>query len=157
MLSARSPHANLYIGIEHNLLTGMDPVLERAMNRLEKIYSETFWAIPESFEFRQACLALAKRGLNINPITVYVGPGGVGLSKYTSHLEAMVGERNHCMFDPNIFYSDDELRKQVPKMVGHFVYTGQEKPTGSRQAIREDLLNKFLQPRGYPAACLSAF
>ena len=85
--------------------------MAKAIDRLEKIYSETFWAIPASFEFGQACLALAKRGLNINPITVYVGPGGVGLSKYTSHLEAMIGVRNHCLFDPNIFYCDDELRK----------------------------------------------
>ena len=88
--SARSPSADLYIGIEHNLLDNVDLVLARAMDRLEKIYSETFWAIPESFEFGQACLALAKRNLNINPITLYVGPGGVGLSKYTSHLEEML-------------------------------------------------------------------
>ena len=46
--SARGPSADFYIGIEHNLLDNVDPVLARAMDRLEKIYSETFWAIPES-------------------------------------------------------------------------------------------------------------
>ena len=120
---SRSGSSNVYVGIEHNLLDAVDPVLMSASARLEKIYRETFWAIPAAFEFGQACLALAKRGLNINPITLYLGPGGVGLSKYTSHLEAMLGEHNHCMFDPNIFYTDDELRKQVPRMAGHMVYT----------------------------------
>ena len=146
--AARSPSANLYVGIERTLLDKVDPVLQAAMDRLEKIYSSTFWAIPMAFQFGQACLALAKRGLNINPITLYLGPGGVGLSKYTAHLEAMLGEDNHCTFDPNIFYTDDELRKQVPNMAGHFVFTGQERPTGGKQPIREDLLKKFSTGEG---------
>ena len=112
--SARCASANLYVGIERNLLDAVDPVLDAAISRLEKIYSETFWAIPAAFTLGQACLALAKRGLNVNQITLYLGPGGVGLSKYTAHLEAMLGTDNHDIFDPNIFYSDDELRKQVP-------------------------------------------
>ena len=62
------------------------------MKRLTKIFRETFWAIPAAFTFGQACLALAKRGMNVNVITLYLGPGGVGLSKYTAHLEAMLGE-----------------------------------------------------------------
>ena len=53
------------------------------------------------------------------------------------------------MFDPNIFYCDDELRKQVPKMAGHFVYTGQEKPTGSRQPIREFAAPLTKAPAGF--------
>ena len=146
--SARSASANLYVGIERNLLDAVDPVLEAAIDRLEKIYSETFWAIPAAFQLGQACLALAKRGLNVNHITMYVGPGGVGLSKYTDHLQAMLGTENHDIFDPNIFYSDDELRKQVPRMTGHFVFTGQERPTGSKQHIREDLLKKFCTGEG---------
>lgn len=52
------------------------------------------------------------------------------------------------MFDPNIFYQDEELRKQVPKMAGHIVYTGQERPTGMKQPIREDLLKKFSTGEG---------
>lgn len=146
--SARSASANLYVGIERNLVDDVDPVLEAAIGRLEKIYSETFWAIPAAFELGQACLALAKRGLNVNQITLYLGPGGVGLSKFTAHLEAMLGTDNHDTFDPNVFYSDDELRKQVPQMAGHFVFTGQERPSGSKQAVREDLLKKFCTGEG---------
>ena len=146
--SARSASANIYVGIERSLLDAVDPVMETAIARLEKIYSETFWAIPAAFQLGQACLALAKRGLNVNQITLYLGPGGVGLSKYTAHLEAMLGTDNHDIFDPNIFYSDDELRKQVPRMAGHFVFTGQERPTGAKQTIREDLLKKFCTGEG---------
>ena len=118
------------------------------MDRLEAIFSETFWAIPAAFELGQACMALAKRGLNVNTLTLYLGPGGVGLSKYTAHLEAMMGDDHHCIFDPNVFYTDDELRKQVPKLAGHFVYTGQERPTGAKATIREDLLKKFCTGEG---------
>ena len=146
--SARKASANLYVGIERNLLDAVDPVLQAAIDRLEKIYSETFWAIPAAFEHGQACLALAKRGLNVNQNTMYLGPGGVGLSKFTAHLEAMLGTENHDIFDPNVFYTDDELRKQVPRMAGHFVFTGQERPSGSKQGIREDLLKKFCTGEG---------
>ena len=59
-----------------------------------------------------------------------------------------MGTENHDTFDPNVFYTDDELRKQVPRMAGHFVFTGQERPNGSKQAIREDLLKKFCTGEG---------
>jgi len=36
---ARSASANLYVGIERNLLDTVGPVLQTAMDRLEKIYS----------------------------------------------------------------------------------------------------------------------
>lgn len=98
LTSARSHANNIYIGIRRTLLDDVDPVLNRAAERLEKIYRETFWAIPNAFEFGQACLALAKRGSNINQITLYLGPGGVGLSKYTSHLEAMLGEDSRASY-----------------------------------------------------------
>ena len=144
----RSPSNNVYVGIERSILDDCDPVLERAAERLQKIYSETFWANIRAFVFGQACLALSKRGLNINQLTLYLGPGGVGLSKFTSHLAAMLGEENHCLFDPNIFYSDEELRKQAPNIAGHLVYTAQEKPTGTKNDIREDLLKKMLTGEG---------
>ena len=114
----RSPNANIYFGIDRNLLTSIDPVLEKAIERVTKAYQETFWAIPNAHDFSQACQALARRGLNINCITLYWGPGGVGLSRYSAHLEAMYGEQNYCTFDPNVFFDDGELRKQIVKMAG---------------------------------------
>ena len=63
-----------------------------------------------------------KRGLNVDNITLYWGPGGVGLTVLTAHLHAMYGVY-HRYFDPNIFYADDELRKQVELLVGGSIFT----------------------------------
>ena len=38
---------------------------------------------------------------------------------------------------------DEELRKVVELLMGGFIFSGQEKPTGTKQALREDLLKKF--------------
>jgi len=123
----RSPWDNIYFGIMRNTLTGLDPVLNAAIEKLNTAMSQTCWAIPGAFDFQQACQALARRGLNIDCITIYWGPGGVGLSRYSAHLEAMYGKENYCTFDANVFFEDGELRKQVLQMVGHMIYTCQEK------------------------------
>ncbi len=60
----------------------------------------------------------------------------------------MFGEKNHRFFDPNIFYVDDELRKVAELLVGGFIFTGQERPTGQRGHMREDLLKKFVTGEG---------
>ncbi|CAK0846846.1 unnamed protein product, partial [Prorocentrum cordatum] len=135
--SERSPENSVYIGIRSQLLS-TDPVLDAAVARVQKIYSQTFWSIPDAFVFGQAAQALAKRGYNVDTITVYWGPGGVGLSLLTSHLEAMYGHKNHKYFDPNVFFVDDELRKVVELLVDGFIFTGQERPSGQRGTMRED-------------------
>ena len=113
--AARSLQANLDVGIEMSLLDAADLPHRASDVAPREKGSEIAWAIPAAFELGQACLTLAKRGLKANPVSFYIGPGGVGLCKYTSHLEVMLGEDNHCVFDPpNIFASDDELRKQAP-------------------------------------------
>ncbi|CAK0802819.1 unnamed protein product [Prorocentrum cordatum] len=140
LLSSRSPENNIYLGIPTPLL---DPVLGAAMERVQRVYEQLFWSIPESFVFGQAAQALAKRGQNIDQITVYWGPGGVGLSFYTSHLHAMYGDENHKFFDPNICFQGEEMRKVVELLVGGCIFTGQERPSGQRSSMRQDLLKKF--------------
>ena len=152
----RTPEANIYVKVEHKLLqfdplTGLDPVLAAAVDRLGKTYQKTFWTKIDGFTFGQACLALATRGININYITVYWGPGGVGMSSYTAHLQAMYGASNHVLFDPNIFYEDGELRKVLGNLMGRFIYTGQERPQGTRHGFRQDLLKKFASGEGISA------
>ena len=144
----RAPHLNIYVRIPHNLLSAVDPALEAALERLQQAYQETFWANSNAFRFGQACLALATRGYNINQITVYWGPGGVGMSSYTSHLTALYGDQNHAMFDPNVFYDDSELRKTIEQLMGRFIYTGQERPVGNRHGVRQDLVKKFATGEG---------
>ncbi|CAK0847180.1 unnamed protein product, partial [Prorocentrum cordatum] len=50
-------------------LLSTDPVLHAAVARVQKIYSQTFWPIPDAFVFGQASQALAKRGYNVDTIT----------------------------------------------------------------------------------------
>ena len=144
----RKADLNVYVKVSHDLLQAVDPSLQSALERLERAYQETFWANANAFRFGQACLAMASRGYNINQITVYWGPGGVGMSSYTAHLVALYGERNHAMFDPNVFYDDSELRKQIERLMGRFIYTGQERPVGCRHGLRQDIVKKFATGEG---------
>jgi hypothetical protein len=91
---------------------------------------------------------MSKRGRNVDQFTIFLGPGGVGLSLYTAHLNAIFGSKNHRYFDPNIFYVDDEMRKVVESLAGGIIFTGQERPSGTRNQIREDLLKKFCTAEG---------
>ena len=70
------------------------------------------------------------------------------MSLYTDHLASMYGPRNHTFYDPNVFYQDDGLRKQVDQFAGGMIFTGQEKPSGGRGRVREDLLTKFATADG---------
>ena len=46
---------------------------------------------------------------------------------YSSHLAA-VYKRNHSFIDPNLWYSEDELRKQLESFASAFVLTAPWKP-----------------------------
>ena len=60
----------------------------------------------------------------------------------------MYGPENHVFFDPNVFYDDSELRKVIQLLAGRFIYTGQEKPTNTRNGMRQDLVKKFATGEG---------
>ena len=145
MLDSRSPFHNIYVGIDKSLL---DPVLDAAIDKTMKMYERTFWAINPALTFCQACIAMAKRGKNVNQIAFFLGPGGVGLSLFTAHLNAMYGAKNHKYFDPRIFYNDDLMMKFLPLLKGAFYWIGQERPTGNMERLREDLLKKFAIAEG---------
>ena len=120
-LNTRDPANNIYIGIPSCLL-GVDPALEAATDRYQRLIEQTFWSCNEGFEFCQACEELARRGYNIDLITILLGPGGVGLSLFTAALAARYGPINHRYFDPNIFYQDEELRKTIQHLFGGFIF-----------------------------------
>ena len=98
---------------------------------------KTFWAIGPALIVHRCMETLAKRGKNLDMLTFLMGPRGVGLSLITAHMVAMYGVRNHKYFDPNIFFDDDELRKQVELLIGAFIFTGQEKPEGNTKSFRK--------------------
>ncbi len=59
-----------------------------------------------------------------------------------SHLlDNFLGD-NHRFIDMNIYFSDDELRKQAESMVSKMVVTGQEAVEGNTQGMRQDLYKK---------------
>ena len=58
----------------------------------------------------QAFYSMSRRGHNVDMMTVYKGPGGVGLSLLSAHINAMGGDRNHKLFDPNVFVMDEDLK-----------------------------------------------
>ena len=133
----------IYVGIPHKLKPELDdPVLRAATKRVQAFYTQTFWANQEAYHCCLAALALAKRGLNVDNVFLFWGSGGVGLSLTTTHLDAMLGPSNHKYFDPQMFYLDEELRKQIEILAGAIVLTAQEKPEGMRKAFREDLFKK---------------
>ena len=68
-----------------------------------------------------------------------------------SHLLDNFFGENHRFIDMNIYFSDDELRKQAESMVSRLVVTGQEAVEGNKQGMRQDLYKKHLSAD--PIAC----
>ena len=71
---------------------------------------------------------------------------GVGQSLYSSHLDA-VYVSNHAFIDPQIWYDEHEMRKQVEQSAGCFILTAQEKPENARK-MRENLFKKTMSADG---------
>ncbi|CAE7796366.1 unnamed protein product [Symbiodinium sp. CCMP2592] len=143
-----SPNNNLYLHIAHPLMQrGLpDPVLKQAEERLLKFYAQTFWLNNEVFACNQAAIALAKRGENIVRCFIGESPGGVGQSLYSAHLDAVYSP-NHKFIDPNIWYDESEMRKQVEQSAGCFILTAQEAPETNKK-MREDLFKKTMSADG---------
>ncbi len=144
---SKNPYRNVYVSIPHSLL---DPVLDTATARVGSFYAQTFWGNTLAFECQLCALALALRGCNVDRAFWGIGPGGVGQSLFTTHLAAVVG-RLHAFLDTNIYYSDDELRKQADNLVGRLIVTGQETVEGSSRKMREDLYKKHVSGDPVPA------
>ena len=54
---------------------------------------------------------------------------------------------NHAFIDPNLWFQEDELRKQIEQFAHCFIFTGQEAPQGHRR-VREDLYKKTMSANG---------
>ena len=62
----RKPEHNIYFGLHTNILTAVDPVLSAAEERVERFYEQTFWSIPQAFEFGRACQSLAQHLVSLS-------------------------------------------------------------------------------------------
>lgn len=63
---------------------------------------------------------------------MFWGSGGVGLSLVSSQIAAIYGSELRRYYDPNIFYTDEELRKVLELLVGGIIFTGEERPVVTR-------------------------
>lgn len=153
-LNNRSSAHNIYVGIPWNLLllSNIDHVMAANIQRCQRIYQRTLWANAAAFRYVQACIEIAKRGLNVDQLAICIGPGGVGLSLYTAKLAAMYGPTKPRYFDPHVFYQDEELRTTVDILAGGFIFSCQERPTGCKTYLRDDLLKKMLTGDGHSGA-----
>ena len=142
----KSPSNNIYFYLEHPLY---DPLENAHVERLMRFLQTTFYMNAASLRCHLAAMALTLRGFNVDRAFWTVGGGGVGQS-LLSYLIANVWSSSHAFLDMNIYYSDDELRKQCELLAGKCVVTGQENPDVSRE-MREDLYKKHIT--GDPVAC----
>lgn len=65
---------------------------------------------------------------------------------YSTLLAAMYCH-NHAFIDPNLWFQEDELRKQIEQFARCFIFTGQEPLQGHRR-VREDLYKKTMSANG---------
>ena len=90
----------------------VDNGLDAAMQHVRRFLQETFWKNGKALQCNLAALSLAIRGHNLDRCFWGIGPGGVGQSLFSSHVATIIG-RLHAYLDTNVYYSDDELRKQA--------------------------------------------
>jgi phage/plasmid-associated DNA primase len=137
---------NVYLYLPHRLL---DPVSDEVKQRVRQFLNTTFWNNGRAFECCLAAMTLALRGDNVDRAFWGIGSGGVGQSLQTAHLEAILGAYHTCL-DMNIYFSDDEMRKQAANLVGKIVVTGQESVQGSSRSMREDVYKKHISADKVP-------
>ena len=110
------PHADndIYLAVPH---PASDPVLEAHKRRVIEFLRTTFFDNAPALECQLAAMYLALRGTNIVRAFVTLGPGGVGQSLNTALIANVFGDI-HGFVDMNVFYTEDELRKQADTFTG---------------------------------------
>ncbi|CAE7582461.1 unnamed protein product [Symbiodinium sp. CCMP2592] len=137
---------DVYVYLPHKML---DPVADDVRQRVHLFWQTTYWDNANAFEVFMASFTLALRGENVDRAFWGIGAGGVGQSLQTAHLEAILGEYHTCL-DMNIYFVDEEMRKQAANIVGKIVVTGQESVQGSRRPMREDIYKKHISADKVP-------
>ena len=136
----KKPENRIYMHIDTPLL---DPVLQGHVDRLFEIHASTYWKNKAAFKCELSALCLALMGKNIDRAFYHLGRGGAGQSLTTSSFDAMLQDL-HSYLDMNIYFTDDEFRKQGELLVDIPVTTGQETVQGAASSLRFDLLKKHL-------------
>lgn len=125
------------------------PLAQEDKLRLNTFLSSTYWANGHALKCVYAAASLALHGLNVDRAFWSSGPGGVGQS-LVSHLIDATFADGHRWVDMNVYFSDNEMRKQAELLAGAIVVTGQESPE-TDQAMREDVFKRHIT--GDPISC----
>lgn len=133
---SREQLQNCYLRVPHCIKSTVSPDV---VLRLLKFYSQTFWGNVEVFRCCQAAQALAKRGLNVVRLFIGLSSGGVGQSLFSTHLQAIYCH-NFAFFDPQIWFNEEEMRKQVEQLNGCIILTGQETPGTGRTWVVKTMI-----------------
>ena len=141
----KSPDNHCYLNIPHAL---KDPVDAVNQSRMQSFHCTTFWDNLQAYEATLAAQALTLMGRNVDRAFWSKGPGGVGQSLESHRIANLFGPL-HAFLDMNIYYSDDELRKQCENIAGKGVVTGQEAEDG-RQGLKQDLYKKHISADPVP-------
>ena len=136
----KSPDNRIYMHVDSPLL---DPVLEAHVNRLFQIHMSTYWKNKAAFKCELSAFILALMGKNVDRGFYHLGRGGAGQSLTTACFHAMLADL-HTYLDMNIYFTDDEFRKQGELLVDIPVSTGQETVQGAASSLRFDLMKKHL-------------
>ena len=83
------------------------------------------------------------------PITLY-SAAGVGQSLYSSHLDAVYGS-SHVFIDPNIWYDEQGMRKQVEQSAGKFELLS-SKPS-KQEELLADLVHQHFPGESSESCC----
>jgi len=145
----KTPYQNLYTYLPHPLL---DPYEKSVGDRLDRFYAQSFFQNHVALEVQYAMILLAIAGENIDRAWWSVGKGGVGQSLNSHHIAALFGAL-HGFLDMNIYFSDDELRKQGDFIAGKKVVTGQECVHGQKMICEKIYTRSICLQTRLPSVC----
>ena len=100
-----------------------DVVLVASKDGVIQFWRSTFFDNSEALRCQLAAMTLVLRGCNITRAFWTIGPGGVGQRMNSVLIANLFGEL-HAYMDMNIFFTQEELRKQAGLMTGKVPFSG---------------------------------
>ena len=133
----KSASNNIYVYLAHSL---KDTALSGCRDSVLRFLSQTFWNNSAALQCKYAGLPLALMSYKVDRAFWTIGKGGVGQSRFTSLINSDISPR-HGYLDTSDLFTDEELRRQLPLLAQHLVWTAHEaaEAGGSNKGIRPDL------------------
>ena len=97
-----------------------DPVLKSNVDMLIKFLSSHHWGNLAGMQLMLAAETLALRGLRVPKMLFHFDAGGLGKGVRSSIRSTAMGSM-HVFADPDIYFTKEEARKQLPFVQGCFI------------------------------------